>query len=265
MKTFKVVFAVLLSCAILIIVYWAINPSNSPVWTGFGPYNENLNGPRSKTLWDWLELLIVPVFLAFGAWLLSTSDKESELKLELDRQNQDVLTSFMDNLSKLLLGSNLRESEPGSEVRSIARTYTLAAFRVLDEKRKAEALQFLFETGLILCNPVISLEGANLRGVVLDRAGLVNAEIKGAYFQNASMKDANFSNGNFCGSDFSYADLQRSIFGETNLSFTILKNANLSGLDLTKANLNCADINGANIKNAKITKEQLKQLASLPK
>jgi uncharacterized protein YjbI with pentapeptide repeats len=264
MKTIKVIFAVLLSCAILMIVYWAINPSNSPTWTGFGPYDENLSGSRSKTLWDWLDLLIVPIFLAVGAWLLSAADKDSELKLEIDRQNQGVLTSFMDNLSKLLLESKLRESKPGTEIRSIARTYALAAFRVLDEKRKAEVLQFLFETGLISYNPIISLNSANLRSVILDKAALVKVEIKGAYFQNASLRDANLSYTNFCGSDFSNADFRGSILVGTNLSFAILKNVNLSGLDLTQADLNCADLNGANIKNTKITKEQLKQLASMP-
>jgi uncharacterized protein YjbI with pentapeptide repeats len=264
MKTVKIIFAALLCIAIFIIVYWAINPTKSPSWTGFGPYDEDLNGSRSKTLWDWLDLLIVPIFLAVGAWLLSAADKESELNLELDRQNQGVLTSFMDNLSKLLLESNLRESKPATEVRWIARTYALAAFRVLDDKRKAEALQFLFETGLISENPIISLNSANLRSVILDRAALVKAEIKGAYFQNASFKGANLSDTNFCGSDFSNADFRGSILDGTNLSFAILKNVNLSGLDLTQADLNCADLSGANIKNTKITKEQLKQLASMP-
>jgi hypothetical protein len=241
MKTIKIISAILLTATVLIIVYWAINPSSSPAWTGFGPYDDNLSGPRSRTLWDWLDLLIVPIFLALGAWLLSAADKESELKLELDRQNQSVLIFFMDNLSKLLLEGRLRESKPGTEVRSIARTYALAAFRVLDNRRKAEALQFLFEAGLISDNPIISLNGANLRGVILDKAALVEAEIRGAYFQNARFKDANLSKTNFCASDFS--------------------NANLSNLDLTKANLDCADLNGANIKNAKIAKEQLIQLA----
>jgi hypothetical protein len=114
MKIIKIIFAVFLFVLILLIVYWAVNPSNSPIWTGFGPYDEKLNGPRSKTLWDWLDLLIVPIVLAIGAWLLSAADKESELKLEIDRQNQGILTSFMDNLSKLLLERNLRGSKTGT-------------------------------------------------------------------------------------------------------------------------------------------------------
>jgi len=175
------------------------------------------------------------------------------------------LISFTDNLSKLLLEGKLRESSPGSEVRSIARTYALSAFRVLDKKRKAEALQFVFEAGLITENPIISLNGANLRDVLLDNATLVKAEIKGAYFLKSSLQNGNFSNTNFCGSNFSGSDFRGSILEQTNLSFANLKNANLSGIDLTKTDLNCAELEGANIKNAIITDKQLKQLASVPK
>jgi len=94
MNITKIALWVILVIVVSIIAYWAVNPSNSPAWTGFGPYDENLNGPRAKTLWDWLDLLIVPIFLAVGAWLLSAADKEIELKIEADRQNQNVLISF---------------------------------------------------------------------------------------------------------------------------------------------------------------------------
>jgi hypothetical protein len=43
-------------------------------WTGFGPsVNEESEPVPPKKLWDWLDLLIVPVFLALGAWLLDGS------------------------------------------------------------------------------------------------------------------------------------------------------------------------------------------------
>ena len=50
-----------------LIAYWAITAYTAPQWTGFGPYDENASGPRAKTLWDWMELLIIPVVLAGGA------------------------------------------------------------------------------------------------------------------------------------------------------------------------------------------------------
>src|SRR5260370_26894334 len=41
-------------------------------WTGFGPYTPpTSNFQREKTLYDWLQLAIIPVALAVGVWWLN--------------------------------------------------------------------------------------------------------------------------------------------------------------------------------------------------
>lgn len=262
MATFKVILAILLASMILIIGFWAFNPTTAPSWTGFGPYDQNKNGPQAKTLWDWLDLLVVPSFLAVGAFLLSEAQKDSERKNELDRQRQNTLSSFIDQISTLLLEKKLRSAKIGAEIRSVARTYSRAALRSLDGKRKAEALQFLSESGLIFKKPIISLIGADLTESQLSNANLLGAEIKGARLDRSVFKDANLSHCDLTGCNLSNTNFEHAILEGTNLSYTILKHANLRNTDLTNTNLDWAELDEADLRNSKITKEQIKKIAS---
>ena len=60
-----VVLGVLL--LLLLLFIWALWPYAAPEWTGFGPYEIDGVHHREKKLWDWFELLIVPVVLTVGA------------------------------------------------------------------------------------------------------------------------------------------------------------------------------------------------------
>src|SRR5207249_11037592 len=116
----------------------------SQPWTGFGEYKKPAeNIVPAKTLWDWLQLLIVPVFLAAGAWLLDGSRKRSERRSEADRQRQETLEDDYACVTDLLLRGQLKGPGAQNEARSIARTRTLAALRLLDGGRKAQLLQFV--------------------------------------------------------------------------------------------------------------------------
>lgn len=262
MKNLKLILIIVILGLFFVILIgiWAFTPYTAPSWTGFGPYDPIKDPPRAKTLWDWLDLLIVPLVLSIGVWILSSAEKESEQLIELDRQRQNVLDLFISQVSKLILENNLRSEDVSLEVRSIARTYALGAFRRLDKGRKAEALQFLQESKLIQSDPVIPLRGANLRDVLLDSAELAGAEIKGAYFCNASLKKANLRATNLCGCDFSFTDFTQATFIGTDLSYAILKYAKLRDVDLTKANLDCADVEGADLRGAKLSRKQYNQL-----
>ncbi len=265
MKNSKSILLIIILVITLVIGGWAIMPNTAPLWTGFGPYNETINGPRAKTLWDWLDLLIVPLVLSLGVWFLSSAEKESEKLVELDRQRQGILDLFINQISKLILENSLRSENVTKEIRIIARTYALGAFRRLDRERKAEALQFLLESKLIHNNPIIPLKGANLREASLDSADLIGAEIKGAYFCNASFKKANLTATNLCGCDLSFVDFTQVTFTDTDLSYTFLKYAKLRNVDLTKANLDCADVEGADLRGAKLLRNQYDQLVSVDK
>jgi hypothetical protein len=122
-------------------------------WTGFGeavqpkPDNEEVQ-PR-KTLWDWLQLFIVPLALtAIGLWFAAQQDfrqqqieeerAESAQQIEEQRAQDAALQAYLDQMSQLMLdGDLLRGSDGGSEeVRTLARARTqtvLARLNMLDK------------------------------------------------------------------------------------------------------------------------------------
>ena len=102
--------------------------------TGFG----------TKTLWDWLELLIIPLVLAGGGFYLNRSEHNTDREIATDRQKEQALQTYLDHMADLLLKEDLRNSE-NEEVRNVARTRTLTVLRGLDKKRKGVILKFLYE------------------------------------------------------------------------------------------------------------------------
>ncbi len=134
-------------------------------WTGF----------HGKTLWNWLELLIIPGVLAFGLLWFDLAENErarkaeqkraeTQLNVEDNRAKESALQLYLDRMTALLLEINLRTSERNDEVRSVARARTLTVLSQLDGKRKGFLLRFLYESGLIsTAKPIITLGGSILR------------------------------------------------------------------------------------------------------
>ena len=76
----------LLYGSLIIVVVALILAGYSATWTGFGDYAlPNGDFVRGKTLWDWLELLIIPLVLAIGAFYLQRSERAVERKAAEDR------------------------------------------------------------------------------------------------------------------------------------------------------------------------------------
>ena len=71
-------------------------------------------GLDQKTLWDWLELLIVPAMLALGGFLLNSIQHDRDQKraetdraIAEDRQRETALQNYLDKMTDLLLEHNL--------------------------------------------------------------------------------------------------------------------------------------------------------------
>jgi hypothetical protein len=195
-------------------------------WTGFGRSVDSKGDiVPAKTLWDWLDLLVVPLFLAIAAWLLDGSRKASEARVEADRQRQKTLDDYLECMTSMLLARSLNAQETSESARGIARTRTLAALRSLDGGRKAQLLQFLYESGLIGPSPVVQLNGADLTGAEMDEAVLRNAELRGVHFEGASFRNATLTGADLRGSDFSRADFTGATMDGTNFTQAILVDA----------------------------------------
>ncbi len=266
-------------------------------------FNVNVPGLRGKTLWDWLQLLFVPVVLAVaGFWFNHRERQAAELRTEnerkaaglraeaereieqqraeadheisLDNQREAALKEYIDKMSELLLHENLRKSEPEDEVRKIARVRTLTVLPRLDGERKGSVLQFLHESGLIeKDNAIVDIKGADLHGAFLFGANLKGAYLKKAILEEANLRVAQLYDADLFLAKLNKADLSYAFMSGANLMAAKLKEANLRGARMDNTDLSEADLSGAylggtrldnaNLQGAKIVEEQLKEAKSL--
>jgi uncharacterized protein YjbI with pentapeptide repeats len=240
-------------------------------WTGF-----NGKSKSGKTLWDWMQLLFIPVVLAVaGFWFNHRERKAAELRAENERkaaelrssaereieqqraqterdiaednQRESSLQAYINEMSELLLEKQLRESQPEDEVRKIARVRTLTVLPRLNANRKRFVLQFLYEADLIDKNKrIIELfVRANLRGMTL-----VGANLEKAYLTEADLERAKLDRANLAGAYFGWANLTRANLCDAILHKVYLARANLCDASMERADLREADLWGANLSNA---------------
>jgi uncharacterized protein YjbI with pentapeptide repeats len=216
-------------------------PDKRPPWwkrlwerTGFG----------DKTLWDVLQLLIVPLVLV-GIGLLFEMQQanrqqameeqqqaleerraKAERELAEQRAQDEALQAYLDQMSQLILEKDLRTSEQESEVRTLARARTLTVLERLDPSRKTAVYQFLVDSDLVQSiderDPIISLNGADLGGANVSDANLRNADLNGADLSEADLYKADLSGANLRFASLILADLRWANLSEANL-----RNANL--------------------------------------
>jgi hypothetical protein len=170
--------------------------------------------------------LIVPVVIGGGGlWFnrqqqerqQADNQRQQERALEVESQHaQDAaLQAYLDQLSQLLLDKNkpLSETQPGDNLRVVARARTLTILPSLDRGRKANILQFLYEAHLISRgHSVVSLKGAFLSEAYLGEAYLSGADLngarlRGAYLIGAELIDADLGEADLTHADLSEADL----------------------------------------------------------
>jgi hypothetical protein len=201
-------------------------------------------GFADKTVWDWLQLLIVPIVLAVASFAFTLQQDMRQQATEDLRTQETALDAYLDKIGELMLKEDapLRESEEGDEVNTLARSRILTVLSRLDSERKARVVQFLYESRLIAKgHPVLALHGADL-----SEAPLTNADLSGAYLRGVELRSANLKN-----ADLSDADLSKADPSGADLRSTNLKNANLSDADLSEADLSDPDqeanLSGANL------------------
>lgn len=114
-------------------------------WTGFNRYigpelKPNQQYRSEKTLWDWLQLLVIPLMLAIGGFWLNQIQKsrderateqrdKTEHEIAADNQRETALQTYLDKMSELLLEKKLRDSVEEDEIRKVARARTLTVLR----------------------------------------------------------------------------------------------------------------------------------------
>ena len=230
-------------------------------WTGF----------FHRTLWDGMQLLLVPVVLTLGTFLfiLVISRNERNLAqlrdhtahdIALDRQREAVLQAYLGRMSEFLLANHLRLSDPGDEIRVLAQAQTVTALSRLDTARKGNLLRFLYESHLIntdLGSRIITLNGAEVRGVDLRVADLNRVDLSGADLSEADLRGANLSKADLREANLSKVDLSKADLDGANLSEADLRGANLSGSNLSGTDLSGANLSGSNLSEANLSEANL--------
>lgn len=259
----RIVGLVILFIFVVALVLLSILMGYTVSWTGFGDFTTNSGEfVRGKTLWDWLELLVIPLSLVVGGYILNRSERDSErqraedrAKLEreiaTDRQREATLQSYLDRMAELLLEKKLLSTKD-KEIRDVARIRTLTVLRGLDAKRKRIVLFFLNEAGLIDSQKecLVDLMGADLTDMDLSGALLTHVNLRGA--------------------DLSRSDFQEVVFDGCNLSDAKLISTNLKEVDF-EGNIGPglptilfdADLSFANLTDAQVSIERLQTTKSL--
>jgi Pentapeptide repeats (9 copies)/Pentapeptide repeats (8 copies) len=205
-----------------------------PRWTGFA----------GKSLWDWLQLLVIPLALAAIAFGLNYLADERDLRREdqraalersiaSERRREDVLDAYLQQMSEMIFERRLLIAPEGSESRAIAGTLTLGVLRRLDGIRKGFVLQFLAEAGLIGGrDPKISLGDADLRRVringFLGNAVIGSADLREADFRGSDLYSVSFEHSRLQRADFSGAFVSNASFGAAELRGAKFNGANVS-------------------------------------
>jgi len=215
-----------------------------------------------RTLWDWLDLLIVPAAVAIGVLFLEHAQRERERRVESDRlkaeremedlqrkrelavedqRAQDAaLLAYLDRMGDML--PRLRESsnenaEVLADTRALIRARTLAILEPLDRGRKGAMMRFLSESGLLEKELPTTI---NLRQADFSRSDLTSLNLINTDLQEVSFIEANLGSADLSGADLRGADLSKAI-----LSRARLGTARLAGADLTGADLSYADLSQA--------------------
>lgn len=213
--------AAIVAVLVIPILIWAAYAGHWQ-WTGFPAYlspahPKEQEFDRGKTLWDWLQLLIIPAALGLATvWYNARQTRRADL-LANDNRAEEALTTYVERISELLLQHHLTGIED-ADVRAVARARTLMALRNLNEHRKVILLRFLYDSRLIdREHRVIDLRGANLNGIVIRDTHLAVIDLSGAKVRFADLEGCNLEQAILKGVDFAGTNLRR-----TNLRAAVL-------------------------------------------
>jgi uncharacterized protein YjbI with pentapeptide repeats len=266
-------------------------------WTGLGdaefrPKQKDAEFRPKKTLWDWLQLLIVPIVLSLitvaFTWQQNARQQEAEeRRAKVDRQIEEhraddaALQAYLDQIGTLLIKRDLRYStednatEESKEARTLARARTLTVLARLDPTRKTEVMRFLIEAKLVqrirTGPPAISITGTensrapviSLSGADLDHTDMRAADLKGAYLDQTDLYRADLYNADLDDAALSEADLRYANLSlaylryNASLNHADLRHANLRAANLRYAELPFADLRGANLGDADLYEADL--------
>jgi hypothetical protein len=205
-----------------------------------------VSSPFGVTLWDWVQLLIVPAVIAGGGVWFNRQQQEREREIAEQRAQDDAVQSYLDQMTQLLVAHSSQKALSDYMTREVVHARTLHVLTRLDQDseeapRRRALLQFLYKTGLLTQGQPVRrvsdenygiLFGANLKSSNLEDLELIEARLIGANLRNVNLRGANLRD-----ADLRDADLRDVKLGisENTRKATNLKNCDFGGANLQGA------------------------------
>src|SRR5215211_9292129 len=161
-------------------------------------------GFRGKTVWDFLQLLIVPLMLVAIGLVFSVQQDarqqrvenqraEAERELAEQRAQDEALQAYLDQMSQLMLERKLLEAGQGDPVHTLAQARASTVILRLDAEHNESVTRFLVTSGLAVSGEASArlLSEITLSHASLSESYLPNAELSDAFLDGAWLRDAN--------------------------------------------------------------------------
>ena len=261
--------ATVLAIAIGFLITGLILMGYATDWSGFGEYvTQSGDVERGKTLWDWMELLLLPLIVASTAIVLATWKWRSDRRqaaLELESEREIAWRKVEAELQM----SDLRQESHREAAEIQSRTNRVIAKDRLHEESLNSYLDrmsmLVLEQGLQSSDPndkvrlvarartLTALVGldSERKGTILEflyAAKLINlSDPLGELMLQVDLVDAKRPP----------VDLTQADFSGAYLVATSLRGADLQGVDFRMADFRAADLSGANLRAADLTDADL--------
>jgi uncharacterized protein YjbI with pentapeptide repeats len=226
-----------------------------------------------KSLWDFLDLLIVPLALAIIGFGFTAQQQARQAQIETQRNvraqaveaqraQNAALQAYLDQMNDLMLEKGLLGSEEGDTVFTLAQARTTTGISQFDGDHNQAVTRFLSDSGLSREPPLLAkadLEGTELPKAVLQGANLAGTQLNRANLAEAVLISADFSATEKVGQDIIHirADLTRADLRKAALQEADLAECTLGKVTLTKATLQGADLRSASLQDANLAKAAL--------
>ncbi len=240
-----IVLAAALMMMVVIFAVPTITGRDWPAWSGL----------QGKTIWDFAQLIVVPISLALIAYLFSNSQRleereiaraqreqdlqvaeqrrRNDYEIALNVEREDALQSYLTVMTGLLLDRDLTDAK----VATIAQARTVSVLPRLDGRRRAAVLRFLAGTGLISTEgTVINLSGADLSGMPAEGLNLAGVKLMGANLSESRLASCSLRESDLRSSDLSNVDLSNADLYKADFRATILTGTIFSGALIYNAN-----------------------------
>ena len=225
-----------------------------------------------KSLWEFLDLLIVPLALAIIGLGFTAQQQARQTQIEEERAQNEALQAYLDQMNPLILEKGLLDSEEGETVFTLAQARTTTVLAQLDGEHNQAVTRFLSDSGLLRQPALLAkadlqdaklhkavLENANLADTQLDRANLTDAVLIGAVFSatekvgestqitTADLRKADLRRANLQGANLTLCNLNEGTLTYAALQSAVLRGAGLEGADLSHAALQGAKLSPATV------------------